>query len=238
MSLPFAISTFCFGERYYEQTNRLIESFLYLEQKPNIFVITDSPSSIRTHDFVMVKHVEEYNLKYSNYETNYYGFDFSVKRFSLLYAFESGYENVILCDTDVVVNPAIYSEELIMNTFIKNSVSSQVTYNFYDNVDSNSMLGRRFLKYEEFFGKNFDKSLLTEMPEDCIQFINISEEKKFAFIDTWNKCIEIKDSNGFVSIPAGNIDEMCFSALYNDINCVNSSNKSVNLLIAKHDKWY
>lgn len=238
MSLPFAISTFCYGERYYQQTNRMIESFLYLEQKPEIFVVTDSPESITSQDFVRVKNVNEYNQKYSTYNKDYYTFDFSVKRFSLLFALESGYNNVILSDTDVVVNESLYSVDSFMRTFSENSISGQVTYNFKDQVNTNSMLGRRLIKYEEVFGVEYDKELLTEMPEDCIQFIHIDDEKKYKFMETWDKCIEIKDNQGLPNIPAGNIDEMCFSALYNGIKCVNSSNKSVNLLIAKHDKWY
>jgi hypothetical protein len=238
MNLPFAISTFCFGERYYKQTNRLIESFENLEIKPEIFVITDSPESIIAKDFVRVKNVDNYNPKYLNYFQNYYSFDFSVKRFSLLYAFESGYNYVILADADVVLNERLYNIDSIMNTFSPNSISGQVTYNFKNQITTNSMLGRRLLKYEECFQVMFDKEMLNEMPEDCIQFIHIDDEKKFKFIETWNKCVEIKDSMKLLNIPAGNIDEMCFAALYNGLECLNSSNKSINLLIAKHDKWY
>lgn len=238
MCLPFAISTFCYGERYYQQTNRMIESFLYLEQKPEIFVVTDSPKSISSQDFVRVKNVNEYNQKYSTYNNDYYTFDFSVKRFSLLFALESGYNNVILSDADVVINESLYSVDSIMKTFSENSISGQVTYNFKEHVNTNSMLGRRLMKYEEVFNVEYNKELLTEMPEDCVQFIHIDDEKKYKFIETWDMCIKIKDTQGLPNVPAGNIDEMCFSALYNGMRCVNSSNKSVNLLIAKHDKWY
>jgi hypothetical protein len=238
MISSFAISTFCFGERYYQQTNRMIKSFLSLENKPEIFIVTDSPESILIQDFVRIKHVNEYNQKYSSYNKDYYSFDFSVKRFSLLFAFESGYNNVILTDTDVLVNHQLFSTESVMRTFSNNSISGQVTYNFNDQIHTNSMLGRRFLKYEEVFGTKYDKKLLTQMPEDCIQFIHVDDDKKYKFIETWDECIKIKDGQGLPNIPAGNIDEMCFSALYNGIQCINSSDKSVNLLIAKHDKWY
>lgn len=238
MRLPFAISTFCYGERYYLQTNRLINSFLEVNEQPDIFVVTDSPCSISKHDFVKVKHINDYNKKYSSYSNDYYSFDFSVKRFSLLFAFESGYNNVILTDADIVVNEKLFSINSIMRIFSNNSISGQVTYDFQNEINTNSMLGRRLLKYEKFLNTTIDKQLLNEMVEDCIQFISIDDDKKFKFIDTWNTCIEIKDSQGLLNIPAGNIDEMCFSALYNDIKSVNSSNKSINLLIAKHDKWY
>jgi hypothetical protein len=238
MKLPFAIATFCYGDRYYEQTNRLINSFLFLDIKPEIFIVTDSPESIKKYDFVKVKNICEYNSKYVKYHKNYYNFDFSVKRFSLLYAFEEGYNNVILVDTDIIVNENLYSIESIMNTFTENTISGQVTYSFNEQIKSNSMLGKRFIVYEETFNVSYDKELLNQMVEDCIQFISIDDINKFKFIDTWNKCIEIKDNKNLLNIPAGNIDEMCFSALYNNINVINSSNKSINILIAKHEKWY
>lgn len=238
MEQPYAITTFCYGERYYNQTNRLIDSFVNFQDTPDIFVVTDNTDAIRKESFVKVKDIRDYNEKYSTYEKNYYGFDFSVKRFSLLFAFENGHENVILTDTDVVRNDYIFSTEKIMNTFVGNSIGGQVVYNFSNEVHTNSMLGRRLLHYEKKFGIEFEKSQLNEMPEDCIQFISIPHEKKFKFMETWDKCIKIKDSDNLHNVPAGNIDEMCFAALYNGIKCVNTSNKSVNLLIAKHEKWY
>lgn len=238
MGLPYAITTFCYGERYYNQTNRLIQSFVNFNETPEIFVVTDNPDAILKHDFVRVKNIGEYNQKYSTYNKDYYTFDFSVKRFSLSFAFENGYENVILTDTDAVRNEFTFSTTSIMNTFVGNSIGGQVVYNFSNEVNTNSMLGRRFLHYEKEFGIEFDKTLVNEMPEDCIQFISIPHEKKFKFMETWDKCIKIKDTQNLPNVPAGNIDEMCFAALYNGISCVNTSNKSVNLLIAKHDKWY
>ena len=53
--MEYAIATFCYGERYYNQTNRLIESFDYMETKPDIFIVTDSVDSIIDRDFVFKK---------------------------------------------------------------------------------------------------------------------------------------------------------------------------------------
>jgi hypothetical protein len=100
------------------------------------------------------------------------------------------------------------------------------------------MLGDRLKFYEKTFNINFDKSLLNEMAEDCIQFISIEGDKRFKFIDTWSDCIKIKDEHGLPNAPAGNIDEMCFSALYHGLSVVNTSGLSVNLLIPHHEKWY
>lgn len=238
INMEYSLATFCFGERYHQQTNRLIESFEVLDEKPEIFVVTDSPESITVKDYVRVKHVSEFNSKYSEFEKNYYDFDFSVKRFAVLFAFENGYNKVILTDTDAMVNESLYTHESILRSFTQNSIQGQVTYNFSDQVETHSMLGRRLLRYEEIFGVSYDKHELDFMPEDCIQYIDADDDKKFKFIETWNKCIEIKDEEKLHNIPAGNIDEMCFSALYNGMTVGNNSDRSVNKLIPHHDKWY
>jgi len=238
MEINYAIATFCFGERYYQQTNRMIQSFDSLDSKPTFFIVTDKPEEIECRNFVKVKSVGEYNAKYLEYEKNYYSFDFSVKRYALLFAFENGYENVILTDTDVVLNESLYSHDRIMECFIPNTIAGQVTYNFSSEVFKNSELGRRFLYYEMKFDVAYKKSLLNFMPEDCVQFISIEGKKRFEFLETWNQCIKIKNSDGLRNAPAGNIDEMCFSALYNDLNVGNNSHKHINLVIPKHDKWY
>jgi hypothetical protein len=236
--MEYAIATFCYGDRYYSQTNRMIESFNQLSDPPQIFIVTDNPDAITKKKFVNVKNISEYNSKYSEYNKDYYTFDFSVKRFSLLFAFDSGYNNVILTDTDVMVNQQIFSHERVMECFIPNSISGQVTYNFNNEIITNNMLGERLLRYEDVFKVSFNKEELTEMTEDCIQFISIESNLKYKFIEVWDKCIKIKDSESLPNIPAGNIDEMCFSALYNGIKVLNNSNKHINLLTPTHDKWY
>ena len=236
--MEYAIATFCYGDRYHNQTNRMIESFDQLSDPPQIFIVTDNPDAITKKKFVNVKHISDYNSKYSEYNKDYYTFDFSVKRFSLLFAFDSGYDNVILTDTDAMVNQQIFSHERVMECFIPNSISGQVTYNYNNEINTNSMLGRRLLHYEKSFKVFFNKEELTEMPEDCIQFISIDSNLKYKFLEMWDKCIKIKDSESLHNIPAGNIDEMCFSALYYGIKVLNNSNKHINLLTPTHDKWY
>lgn len=236
--MEYAIATFCYGERYYNQTNRMIESFDYMDVKPQIFIVTDNEDSILKRDFVNVKNISEFNSKYSSYHKDYYGFDFSVKRYSLLYAFQNGYENVILCDTDVVVNNTLYSHILVQKSFDDNSIVGPVTYNFNNEFKTNSMLGRRLTHYEKKFGVEYDKDKLNFMPEDCIQYISIKGDLRFSFIETWDMCIEIKDTENLYNTPAGNIDEMCFSAFYNNITVGNNANKCLNQLTAQHDKWY
>jgi len=137
-----------------------------------------------------------------------------------------------------MVNQQIFSHERVMECFIPNSISGQVTYNFNNEITTNSMLGERLLRYEDVFKVSFNKEELTEMTEDCIQFISIESNLKYKFLEVWDKCIKIKDSESLPNIPAGNIDEMCFSALYNGIKVLNNSNKHINLLTPTHDKWY
>ena len=236
--MEFCISTCCFGERYYNQTNRLINSFDNIKDTPEIFIITDSPNSIIKRKNVFVSHINLFNSKYEIYKEDYYNFDASVKRYALLFSFQCGYNKVVLVDCDITANLNSFNNENIMRLFKKNTIGGQVTYNFSEQVNSSSRLGKRFLEYEKEFGVEFDKSLLNTMPEDCIEFISIDDWKKNSFIDVWNECIKIKDEKKLGNTPVGNIDEICFSAIYNRINVINNSDDGINILVPIHDKWY
>jgi len=233
----YAISTFCYGDIYYEQTNRLIESFLEIDDKPNIFVVTDNPDKIRKENWVNINNIKEYNEKYETYNTNYYDFDFSVKRYSVKFALENNYSKIILSDTDVVANNIIFSHNNILKLFLNNSISGQVTYFFDDEINRNSELGKRFQYYEKKFNVKYSNQNFY-MPEDCIQFLDIEKNKFESFLNTWDECIKIKYEEDLRNIPAGNIDEMCFSAFHNGIDLKNNSGQGINLLIPKHNKWY
>jgi hypothetical protein len=233
----YAISTFCYGDIYYEQTNRLIESFLEIDDKPNIFVVTDNPDKIRKENWVNINNIKEYNEKYETYNTNYYDFDFSVKRYSVKFALENNYSKIILSDTDVVANNIIFSHNNILKLFLNNSISGQVTYLFDDEINRNSELGKRFQYYEKKFNVKYSNQNFY-MPEDCIQFLDIEKNKFESFLNTWDECIKIKYEEDLRNIPAGNIDEMCFSAFHNGIDLKNNSGQGINLLIPKHNKLY
>ena len=86
--MKFCFATFCFGERYYEQVNRFIDDISKSDFRPNLIVITDDPSKIRDEFFVTSFDINDFNPKYLDYEKNYYDFDFSVKRYSVLAAFK------------------------------------------------------------------------------------------------------------------------------------------------------
>lgn len=236
--VDFCFATFCFGDRYYKQVNRYIESINNLLIKPEIFIVTDKPEEITKYDFVNIKNINEYDIKYNDYKKNYYDFDFSVKRFSLLYSFEMGYNNVIFTDADAIVNNNSFSVNKIMKLFSLNTIGGPVSYDFNNEILSSSLLGQRFLYYEKKYNVVFDKKNLRNMVEDCILYISIADELKFKFIDVWNNCIKIKDDNKLLNIPAGNIDEICFSSKYNNINLQNIGYKYNNMIYAQHDKWY
>lgn len=236
--MKYAIATFCYGERYYNQVNRLINSFTNNENKPPIIVVTDNVDSITKDDNVSIFDIREFNPEYSTYSNSYYTFDFSVKRYSLLAALNLGYNKIILTDADAVVNESLFSTENALKGFVKNSIQGQVTYDFTKEIMTNSMLGRRFLEYEKQFNVSYNKYDLKFMPEDCIQFIDIDTEKFYPFLNTWGECIKIKNNENLPNVPAGNIDEMCFAAFFNGITVGNNSDKITNLLINIHDKWY
>lgn len=236
--MSFTFATFCFGERYYQQVNRFIEDINIQDFNPSLVVVTDDCDKITKKDFVKVFNINDFNPSYSTYKKNYYDFDFSVKRYSVRASVNLGFTKVILVDADMRVNPSLFNEEYILNSFIENSISGPVTYNFSEQIQTNSELGRRLLHYENVFGFETDKEKLGIMPEDCIQYIDIEKDKFIKFLDTWDKCIEYKKTDELRNIPAGNIDEMCFSALYNGIELGNNSNKSLNIIFAEHDKWY
>lgn len=238
MYTKFAIATFCFGERYQKQTNRLINEIDKSYFKPTLVVVTDDINFIIDKPFVKKFNISDFNPEYKNYSDSYYDFDFSVKRYSLLAALNLGFTKIILCDTDAVPNPSLFTEEYMIKGFEKNSIQGQVTYNFKDQINTNSELGKRFIEYEKFYNVYFDKDLLNFMPEDCIQFLDIDIPKFYNFLRVWDDCIKYKKTQNLSNIPAGNIDEMCFSALKCGITVGNNSDKCINPLIPIHDKWY
>ena len=234
--MEYAIATFCYGDTYYPQTNRLISSLDELTEKPNLFVVTDEPSKIDKKNWVNVINIKEYNESYLTYKKNYFDFDFSVKRYSLLFALKNGFTKIILTDTDVVVGTN-FNKNKILNSFSENSILGPVSYSFEKEINTNSRLGLRFTHYEKKFNTNLNKKNLW-MPEDCVQYFNIENTKFNDFLLTWDECIKIKYEDKLANIPAGNIDEICFYAFYNKIFVGNNSNKSVNILPPKHDLWY
>jgi len=236
--MKYAIATFCYGERYYNQVNRLIDSFSKLENRPPIIVVTDDVTSIKNYDNVYVFNIKDFNPDYTKYSDSYYTFDFSVKRYSLLAALNLGFNKIILTDADAVVNESIFTTENALKGFVNNSIQGQVTYDFTKEIMTNSMLGRRFLDYEKHFNVSYNKYDLKFMPEDCIQFIDIDTDKFYGFLNTWDECIKLKYEKNLPNVPAGNIDEMCFSAFMNGVTVGNNSDKVMNLMINIHDKWY
>lgn len=238
MNVDYCIATFCYGEKYYSQVNRMISEIDKCDFKPTVVVVTDDVKKILDKHFVKVYDISEFNPDYKNYNDTYYTFDFSVKRYSLLAALNLGFTKIILSDADAVPNKQLFNDTNISKGFVRNSIQGQVTYNFYDQTATNSELGKRLLEYEKHFNVVFDKELLNFMPEDCIQFLDIDTDKFYNFLRVWDECIVYKKKNNLRNVPAGNIDEMCFAALKCGLTVGNNSGKTMNSLTPIHDKWY
>lgn len=229
------IATFCFGERYYSQANRLIKSVKEnaLGEVP-VFVVTDSPDKILEETFVFVKHISEYDPSLENYATNYYDFNFSVKRYALRFCLESGYSKIALVDADVILT-ASFTMDSFINIFHDNCICGPQSYRILEETSSN--LGSRLLHYNDKFGANIPMQKINDcsLIEDCIQFFSIEESKFHEFLSTWDSCIVEKYSSELINVPAGNIDEICFSAMFNNIN---TKMIPCDFCAAIHDKWY
>jgi hypothetical protein len=234
----FAIATFCYGDRYHKQVNRMISEIDLCDFKPTVVVVTDDTSKILDKSFVKKYDITDFNPDYKIFSESYYTFDFSVKRYSLLAALNLGFNKIILTDADAIPNKSLFNEDYIIKGFVENSIQGQVTYNFSQQILTNSQLGKRFLFYENYYGVNYDKNELNFMPEDCIQFLDIEIPKFYNFLRVWDQLIKIKNSNNLSNTPAGNIDEMCFAALNCGISVGNNSDKTMNSMINIHDKWY
>lgn len=238
MNSKFAIATFCYSERYQNQVNRMISEIDTCDFKPTVVVVTDNVNNILDKPFVKKFDISEFNPEYKTYSDTYYSFDFSVKRYSVLAALNLGFTKIILTDADTVPNKSLFNEDYIMKGFVTNSIQGQVTYNFSQQINTNSELGKRFLEYEKYFNVSYSKDLLDFMPEDCIQFLDIEMSKFYNFLRIWDECIRHKKLIGLSNTPAGNIDEMCFSALNCGLSVGNNSDKCMNALTPIHDKWY
>jgi len=238
MSESYAICVGCYGERYYEQANRMISAFGEISDKPTIFIVTDDANRLKSANFVHTKNIADYDKSYCNYKSDYWNFDFSVRRYSLRFAFEQGFDNTILMDVDVLPNSSNYCHRQIEHCFQDNTISGPVTYNFTEKQNMKHNLGNRLKYYERKFGTNYDKALLNEMPEDCILFFSLNSNTKNKFMETWNECISIKNRDKLPNAPVANIDEICFSAIHCSINLANNSKRSRSLLFPKHDVWY
>lgn len=235
--MEFAVATFCFGQRYYEQANRFIESFIGLKEIPNVIVVTDKTDQIKKTNFTKVFNIEEFNPEYLKYSDCYQEFDFSVKRYSLRACLNLGYNKVLLTDADALVNKLLFSER-IHNVFEKDSILGPITYNFEEEIESPSSLGKRLTIYEKELEIEINKKELDFMPEDCTNYLNIETSKFESFLSTWDKCIKIKKEKNLINTPAGNIDEICFSALANKIKVKKTINLYSSLVTHKHDIWY
>ena len=67
-----AIATFCYGERYHNQVNRMISEINSCDFKPTIVVVTDDVTKILDKPFVKTYDILEFNPEYKNYNNSYH----------------------------------------------------------------------------------------------------------------------------------------------------------------------
>ena len=187
--MKFTFATFCFGERYYNQVNRFIGDILESDYKTNLVVVTDEPSKINNQEFVHIFHINDFNPNYLEYAKNYYDFDFSVKRYSLKAALSIGFTKMILVDCDMRVNASFFYEEKILGAFDENSLSGPVTYNFHEQVHTNSELGRRLLEYEKYFNHDVDKDMCDAFSQNFKNYDVVCDSSCFIVLYLENECL-------------------------------------------------
>jgi hypothetical protein len=239
----FVFATFTFGEFYHAQTNRLIESSLLIseDKRPKIMVITDDCNSIISADNVICKNVSTYDPKHMEFAETYDGFDFSVKRLSILQSLTYGYTNICLIDNDVIFIPERYNNEIVSTFFEPNVVSGPVIYLYSDHLLHGALLGNRFRNYMSYFDNIQDTSNYMDMlmPEDCITYfsfptIEIGKE----YVNIWEKCRDYKYEKGLNTSPVGNIDEICYAAVQLNMEIKPSHiSNSYNMYYADHVRY-
>lgn len=224
MIRDFVFATFTFGNFYYSQTNRLIETSLLINEKdrPKILIITDNCNAITKANHVICENIKIYEPKYKELSKKYQDFDFSIKRFSIYQALNHGYLNIVLVDNDIIFLPENYNSEIIKTFFEPNTISGPTVY-FYgndflnnNNISHGLYLGHRFKDYLYYFDGITDSSkyINMNMPEDCItyfSFLNI--EQGFEYVNIWEQCRNYKYSAKLNVAPVGNIDEICYAAI-------------------------
>ena len=179
-------------------------------------VITDNCDFITKADNVVCENVSTYDINHMEFSETYNGFDFSVKRLSILQSLTYGYTNICLIDNDVIFIPERYDNEIVKTFFELNTVSGPVIYLYSDHLLHGSLLGNRFRNYMSFFDNINDTSMYENMlmPEDCITYFNFQTiEMGKEYVNIWKKCRNYKYEKGLNPSPVGNIDEICYAAV-------------------------
>jgi len=208
-------STASYGSKYYNATNKLIESLNIIENKklPTIFVMTDKVDAINKHPNVFVKDINDYNPKYSTYNDNYYRYNATAHRYNVLHALENGYTNITYIDTDLLFLPN-FDLDIVETFFEPNTVAGESMYGFKDYFIG-AMLGKRFASYYKHFegNENLDQFKDMVMPDDRLiyfSFRDINHGKEY--VEWWGKCSDYREQADLCCAPVGNLDENCFCA--------------------------
>lgn len=229
----FCIATFCCFERYRKVAiNKLIKSTM--GSNIPVIIITDRPS-----DFDIFPHVQAYNINEFQDSRllihSYFDFDFSIKRFALKKAYEKGYNKILLCDVDTVIDDIDNFKRATKNLPAGNGIySASANYQ----VDFDRFVRLKF--YLDYFNMDTSK-FLKEVPvisEDLQQVFCFPDGETFTeFMDTWDELEDIKKENKLDMRMVGVLEEIAFAAYKNNIPHIHTVSLELKLR-AEHDKWY
>lgn len=228
--IDFCFTTMSFGERYYIQSERFI-----LDRDNNcpdvpIVIITDNTNFFKKFNNVVAINVGDYDEKYLNYQTNYYGFDNSCRRFEIPASLNLGFKNIVHIDNDNYFQKN-WNTTSFRNLFKTNCISSPIVYNYH----SHGKLGNRVLFYSNHFNFPINPTDIRNLPEGCINLMSFdSEERGYSFFKTWDECVKIRDTNKM--FENNNLQEVFFSGKMNGLTF--ESVRVYPFFSAKHDTWY
>ena len=228
--MDFCFTTMSFGERYYKQSERFILDRDKYCPEITLIIITDNTEFFKRFKNVIAVNVGEYNKKYLSYQTNYYNFDNSCRRFSIPASLTHGFKNIVHLDNDNYFQKT-WSTSSFRNLFKTNVISAPIVYNYR----SHGKLGDRVLFYSKHFNFPINENNIRNLPEGCINLMSFdTEERGYNFYETWNECVKVRDENKI--FQNNNLEEVFFSGMKNGLSF--EVVRTYNFFSAKHDTWY
>lgn len=228
--IDFCFTTMSFGERYYKQSERFILDRDKHCPEIKIIIITDNTDFFKKFNNVIAVNVGDYNPKYLNYETNYYKFDNSCRRFSILASIDSGFTNIVHIDNDNHFTKT-WNLTSFKNLFKKNVISSPLTYNYHSHRD----LGDKVLFYSKILNHNIEINEIKNLPEGCLNLMSFdTSDRALNFFKTWDECVKIRDEHK--KFANNNLEEIFFSGKINGMYFEHVQTHP--FFSPKHEIWY
>lgn len=228
--IDFCFSLMSFGDRYYKQSERFISDRDNHCPEIKIIVITDNINFFKKFDNVVAIDVSDYDSKYLTYETNYYKFDNSCRRFLIPASLELGFKKIVFIDNDNHFMSS-WDTNSFNELFKMNVISSPIVYDYY----THGKLGDKIIFYSKKFNHEINPNEIKNLPEGCINLLCFDTiERGENFFKTWDDCIKLRDENQ--KFTNNNLEEIYFSGKVNGMSFENA--KTHPYFIAKHNIWY